>query len=135
MQLNEDIAKQKYIQLKNYDEQLQLFQRQLQRLDTRLVEIDSILGNVEDLKKIRDGTNAMVTLSPGIFLQAQLQKTQEFFVNVGEGSVVKKDASQLQEFMKNQQKELMQLRDTVLREYKKVDELSLQLEMELQTQM
>ena len=128
---NQKELQKMYLELQLLDEQMKQVQKQAVALDEQLVELNNTLQALDDFNKTDIGTNILVSLSPGIFTNAELKNNKELFVNVGNNIIVKKNVAETKELLKKRLDAMNKYRDTVLVELQKMNAKAVNIEQEI----
>ena len=125
---NQKELQKMYLELQLLDEQMKQVQKQVVALDEQLIELNNTLQALDDFNKTEVGTNILVSLSPGIFTNAELKNNKELFVNVGNNIVVKKNVAETKEMLKKRQDAINKYREAVLVELQKMNAKAVNIE-------
>ena len=106
-------------------------QKQIVALDEQLIELNNTLQALDDFNKTDIGTNILVSLSPGIFTNAELKNNKEIFVNVGNNVVVKKNVAETKELLKKRLDSVKKYRNLALAEMQKMNAKAENIEQEI----
>ena len=120
-----------YLELQLLDEQMKQVQKQAVALDEQLVELNNTLQALDDFNKTDIGTNILVSLSPGIFTNAELKNNKELFVNVGNNIIVKKNVAETKELLKKRLDAISKYREAILVELQKMNAKAVNIEQEI----
>ena len=115
---NQDSVKKemqsKYVEYQMLEQQLKGLQQQMQKVDTQLVELQSIVKGLTDLKLADDNSEILVPMSSGIFVKANVKDKNKFLVNVGSSVIVDKSFEETVVLLNNQVRELEAFRTEVI---------------------
>ena len=128
---NQKELQKMYLELQLLDEQMKQVQKQAVALDEQLVELNNTLQALDDFNKTDIGTNILVSLSPGIFTNAELKNNKELFVNVGNNIIVKKNVAETKELLKKRQDAINKYREAILVELQKMNAKAVNIEQEI----
>jgi len=128
---NQKELQKMYLELQLLDEQMKQVQKQMVALDEQLVELSNTLQALDDFNKTNIGTNILVSLSPGVFTNAELKNNKELFVNVGNNIVVKKNVAETKEMLKKKMDAMNKYREIVLVELQKLNAKAVNIEQEI----
>jgi len=109
MKEDEKKLQEKYMEMKMIEEQMREVHKQAQTVEQQLMELIATTQSIEDLKKTKKGDEILVPISSGIFTKAELKNNEEFLVNVGADTVVKKDIDSTKKLMEKQVEEMREL--------------------------
>ena len=109
--MNEEEKKlqEKYIEMKTIEEHMKEVQKQAQMVEQQLAELITNEQSIEEFKKVKKGDEILVPISSGIFIKAELKDNNEFLVNVGADTVVKKGIDSTKELMEKQVEDMREL--------------------------
>ena len=128
---NQKELQKMYLELQLLDEQIKQVQKQLVALDEQLVELNNTLQALDDFNKTKIKTDILVSLSPGIFTNAELKNNKELFVNVGNNVVVKKNVAETKELLKKRLDSIKKYRNLILAEMQKMNLQAVNIEQEI----
>lgn len=128
---NQKELQKMYLELQLLDEQMKQVQKQVVALDEQLIELNNTLQALDDFNKTEVGTNILVSLSPGIFTNAELKNNKELFVNVGNNIVVKKNVAGTKELLKKRLDSIKEYRSLTLAEMQKMNLQAVNIEQEI----
>lgn len=100
---------QKYIELQLLNQQIQQIQEQMTSLETQILEMQNLTKSLDEVKKIKKGSEIFVPLGAGIFVKANLQDSKEVLMNVGADVSVKKTIPDSKEVVKTQIEQMKNL--------------------------
>jgi len=128
---NQKELQKMYLELQLLDEQMKQVQKQMVALDEQLVELSNTLQALDDFNQTNIGTNILVSLSPGVFTNAELKNNKELFVNVGNNIVVKKNVAETKEMLKKKMDAMNKYKEIVLVELQKLNAKAVNIEQEI----
>ena len=128
---NQKELQKMYLELQLLDEQMKQVQKQAVALDEQLVELNNTLQALDDFNKTDIGTNILVSLSPGIFTNAELKNNKELYVNVGNNIIVKKNVAETKELLKKRLDAISKYREAILVELQKMNAKAVNIEQEI----
>src|SRR3989338_10462685 len=108
--MKEGIQK-KYVELQLVAHQLEQVKNQVAALDVQSNEMGLVGIALDDFSKAKRGSNMFVTLTPGLFVKAELVEENSVLLNVGAGAMVQKTISEAKELVVDQERELKKLHD------------------------
>lgn len=111
----------KYMELQMIDHQMKQIQQQTQALEDQAAEMDAVQLALEDFSKSKPGSELLVTVTPGIFAKAKLEKSDNVLLSVGSGVVVQKSIPDAKKVLASQAVEMRKLQDELSAQ---VDKLS-----------
>jgi len=107
MQKNE--INEKYLELQILNQQIKQLQQQITNLENQAVELEVLEDNLEEVKKIKEGTEILVSMGAGIFAKAQLKDSKKVIVNVGSNTMVKKEIDEAKSLVTDQLEQMKHL--------------------------
>lgn len=90
-------------------------QKILQRIEKNLDELRYIKNALKDISQLKK-EKALVPLANGIFVNANIEFDGNFYINVGEGVIVKKDLQNTNNLLEKQEKEMIKAKNSTLLE-------------------
>lgn len=103
---NDELVQQKYIELQTLEQQFGQIKQQITNLELQLIELNKLNESLEDLEKVKKGSEILVPLGGGIFTRAEVKTGDELLMNVGSGVMVKKKREEAKKILSKQIKEL-----------------------------
>ncbi|MAF35210.1 prefoldin subunit alpha [Candidatus Woesearchaeota archaeon] len=119
---NEEAAKEKYMELKVLEQRMTQTQEQLQQVAQQVNDVQETIQHLEELKKVKPGTELYVPVASGIFIPAKMGDPQKLLVNVGNSTVVDKTAEQSKKLLQDQAKEMEKLKNDLTEQLHKLAE-------------
>jgi len=113
-------VQEKFMQFQMMQQQMQQVQKQLQALDAQAGEMDLVQQAIEDFSGAQKNSELFVTLTPGIFVKAKLEKTDSVLLNVGGGAVVEKTIPDAKRILADQTVELRKLQGELAEQLEKL---------------
>ena len=127
----EDERRQKILRYRILEQQMTQLQQQLELLEQNLAEVGNTLSAIDDLKLSKPGSSMLAPLSSGIFVQAKLQDNDTFIVNVGSNVTVQKKSDEVKKILDSQSKEIIEMRDEMVKGMEQLASQMNSLETEL----
>lgn len=128
---DEKVLQSKYLEFQMVDQQVKRVQQQLQQFDQQIMELESVRESLEELKLAPEGSEMLVPISGGIFIQTVLKNNQEVRVNVGANVVVGKTVDETKQLMEKQAKEIESYKQQLMTQLNKLVAHAEKLEAEL----
>jgi len=128
---NEEQIQEKYLHLQLIAQTLRQVQQQLQLLDEQGAEIEKMTDGLGTLMETKIGTNLLVPVSEGIFVQAMLKDKEKLLVNVGSNVVVEKTAEETRFLLQTRNQELKEHREELKKQNEELIEAATALQDEL----
>ncbi len=129
--LNEKALQAKYMEMQMLDQQIRHLSQQLQALDVQTMELRAVVGSLDELAEVREGTEILVPISGGIFVKAEIKNTKNLFVNVGSSTNVKKSVPDTKKLIEDQIVEMQNHREDVLKHVEELTGKAMEIEHEL----
>ena len=99
----------KLVELQLLDQATKQIEQNLVNIESQINELKKLTESLDDIKKVKEGTEIFVPIGAGVFTKAQLKENKDILVNVGSGVVVKKSFDEAKEIVESQTKELEEL--------------------------
>lgn len=109
-----ELVQEKYIQFQIIAEQMKQVQQQLQLFDEQLIELSAVIQSLDDFKKLKKETGILVPVNNGIFAEGKIENIDELMVNVGSNVVVKKDVESTKAMLQQRSEELNRQREQIV---------------------
>lgn len=126
-------VQEKYMEFQMLQAQMQAVQRQMEALAEQAHEMDIVQNALDEFSKSKKGSDMFVTLTPGLFVKAKLEESENVLLNVGGGAMVQKSVPQAKEIVANQGSELRKLHEELAGQAGKLEEHALKLQSELRS--
>lgn len=110
----EKVIQQKYAELYQLDMNIRQLQQQVETINQQILELEAVLLNLDDLKKIDKSAEATCMFTPGIFIKVKITDTEKVLLNVGGGTIVEKKIDDAKTILQNQSAELRTLQDELV---------------------
>ena len=91
-----------YMEFQMLNNAIKQMEKQSQVLENQLMELVSTNQSLEEMKKIKTGTEILVPLSSGIYAKAELKENSNFIVNVGSSIALGKDLNSTKKIIEEQ---------------------------------
>ena len=91
-----------YVEFQMLSNGIKQMEKQSQVLENQLMELVSTNQSLEEMKKIKTGTEILVPLSSGIYAKAELKENSNFIVNVGSSIALGKDLNSTKKIIEEQ---------------------------------
>jgi prefoldin alpha subunit len=122
---------EKYVELQIIAAGLKELQSNIQAIDEQIMDVMNVIQALNDLKNVKVGTQTLMTISPGIFVKAELKENKELLINVGAGITVKKSIDEAKHMLESRMSELKGQRQRFLGELESLGKRAEKLEAEL----
>ena len=123
---------QKYMEFQMLDQQIKQMQKQLQMIESQLQELNNTQESLDDLNKIKQGTDFLAPIASGIFVKGKLSENSELLVNVGANVTVSKAVSEVKGMLATQIKELQELQQNTAAQFQMTTQKAVKLQNELE---
>jgi prefoldin alpha subunit len=112
--------KEDQLELQMLIQQITQMQQQLEELEKQIMEVNNIQSSLEDLKKVKPGTEIEVPIANGIFAKAEIKNNKTLKVNVGSGVIVTKTIDETKALLEGQIKNIINYREQIMAEMQKI---------------
>ncbi|MFH1331982.1 MAG: prefoldin subunit alpha [archaeon] len=110
---------EKYLELQILNQQIKQLQQQIINLENQIIELEVLEDNLNELKKVKEGTEILVSMGAGIFAKAQLKDNKKVIVNVGSSTMVKKEIDEAKTLVTDQVNQMKQIINEITEELEK----------------
>ncbi len=107
----------KQAEFNQLQQELEDIKERIDDVDEKLAEANELRRALHDLQDVEEGSEALVPLSSGVFLKAELLDTSTLKVNIGSGTVVEKSIPETQEMVEEHIADLERLRSEIEQDY------------------
>jgi len=125
---NNQEIQQKYMEMQMIDQQLQAISQHLANFDNQLSEINDTKKALDDLSKVEEGSETLVTIASGIFAKAKITDVKNLKVNVGGNVVVEKDVESTKKLLDNQMSEVERAKGQLLSQFEQLSQKNMGLQ-------
>ena len=105
-----------YIEFQVLNNHIKQLEKQNTVLENQLMELMTTNQGLEDMKKVKSGTEILVPLSSGIYAKAELKESDNFIVNVGSNIALSKNLDSTKKVIENQINEIQKLQENFVQE-------------------
>lgn len=119
MSKEEEMKMQQEEMIKQMSSQFGQLQQYLENLEKNIEELSMLKTSISEFEKTKKDSKIYAPIANGIFVEATLNNSTSFLVNVGKGIVVKKTISETLDLIKKQEDEIAIAKEEA---QKKVDE-------------
>ena len=88
MTKDEKQMQEKYMEFQMLQQQIEQLSKYLEELNGKLQEFTLTKNNILNMDVVPPNTEALVSMAPGIFAQAELKENKKFVINVGANVLV-----------------------------------------------
>ena len=125
-------VQQKYMELQMLDQQMKQVQKQVEAVERQAGELEEVQQALDTLATSKEGSDMWVPITSGIFLKAKLEDTKRLAVNVGSGTVVRKDIPSTKAMLAEQAADMRKFQADMVEQFEKMAERAAALQSELQ---
>lgn len=111
MTQEEEKIQKLYIEFQMLSNTIKQLEKQSTLLENQLIELISTNQSLEDMKKVKPGTEILAPLSSGIYVKAQLKDGNNFIVNVGSSVALNKDIVSTKKIIEEQILEIRKMQE------------------------
>ena len=105
-----------YMEFQMLNNAIKQMEKQSQVLENQLMELVSTNQSLEDIQKVKEGTEILVPLSSGIYIKAELKDSTSFIVNIGSSIALSKDVNATRKIIEEQISEIGKMRENLAEE-------------------
>ncbi len=105
---DEKQTQEKYMEFQMLQQQIEQLSKYMEELNGKLQEFTLTKNNILNMDVVPPNTEALVSMAPGIFAQAELKENKKFVINVGANILVEKTIPQITELLDKQINEISQ---------------------------
>ena len=113
-------VQQKYMELQLMQHQVQQVQQQVKALESQAEEMDTVLHALDEFSRAEMNSGMFVTLTPGLFVNAELKNNKNVLLNVGSGAMVEKTIPEAKKLVEGQTIELRKLQQELAGQMQKL---------------
>ncbi len=127
-----DSDQQLYIEYRTLTEQLKKIQEYLRQTQENITELGTLKESFDRFKQLKKGQRVLAPIANGIFIDAKLNATDRFYMNIGAQTVVAKSIDEAKALLTKQQEEMERLRDRAQRDEATLLQRMRQIELRVQ---
>ena len=105
-----------YIEFQIIEQQLKQSQQQILLLQQQTEELNILIDNLENLKKLKPNTSSYSHLGPGIAVKTKIEEPDHVLISVGSKTMVKKTIPEAQKSIKKQLDDVQEFTKTLQKE-------------------
>ena len=105
-----------YMEFQMLNNAIKQMEKQSQVLENQLMELVSTNQSLEDIQKVKEGTEILVPLNSGIYVKAELKDSASFIVNIGSSIALSKDVNATRKIIEEQISEIGKMRENLAEE-------------------
>jgi len=118
------------LELNVLDMQLRQLEQQSLMIEQQIVEQQSLVLNLDELKKAKKGQSMLFPFSRDIFVEGKLESS-DLIVNVGSKTLIKKSIDGAKEITEKQKQRLLEVNEEIRGEMQRILERIAELEKKL----
>jgi prefoldin alpha subunit len=100
---------QMFMQMQQIEEQSRHLEQEAQAVEQKKNEFSILIEQLDNYGKASKDAKTFATIGAGVFAEAKLANSEEFLVNVGAGTFVKKSVTEVKKNMQTQLDELQKI--------------------------
>ncbi|MEW6063173.1 MAG: prefoldin subunit alpha [Nanoarchaeota archaeon] len=104
--MSEKEIQQKYLELQILNTHINQLTNQLNILEQQILSLRVLDESMKDIKDVKIGSDILVPLGEGIFINGKLEDNRKVLLNVGNGIVVEKGLDEAKEMVLKQIQEI-----------------------------
>jgi prefoldin alpha subunit len=122
---------EKYLEIQTINRKIQQLQQQFQNLEAQVIDIQLMKQGLDDFGKTKIGSDLLVPITPGIFINTKLTDNKELLVNVGAGVSVNKSIPETKKILDIQSEEIQNLQRNIVKDIQHLSDRGIKLEQEI----
>jgi prefoldin alpha subunit len=131
-QMENQESKQKEIfEFNMLDMQLRQMEQQAIMLEQQILEFQTVIFNLDELKKAKKGQNVLFPMGRDIFAEGKMENSDSLFINIGSKTIVKKNVDETKKIVEKQKETLIGACEEIKSDMEKVFSRILELEKRL----
>lgn len=115
---DEEKIQKLYVEFQMLSNAIKQLEKQSEALETQLIELLSTNQSLEEMRKVKPGSEILVPLSSGIYVKAELKESDNFIVNVGSNTALSKDINSTKKIIEEQIVEIRGMQQSLAEELK-----------------
>src|SRR3989338_6321180 len=131
MKPNEKRFQEIYVEFQVLSSTIQQLEKQSAALENHLLELMATEQSLDDMEKIKPGTEILVPFSAGIYARASIKESGKFIVNVGSNVALSKNLASTKNIIESQINEIKKLQENLSQELGMSTAKAAELEEEL----
>ena len=116
MKPNEKRFQEIYVEFQVLSNSIQQLEKQGNALESHLMELLTTKKSLDDIEKVRPGTEILVPLSSGIYVKADIKESDRFIVNVGSNIALGKNLASTRKIIEEQIIEIKKMQENLSQE-------------------
>jgi len=122
-----DHEQREMLELNVLEMQIRQLEQQSLLAEQQIVEQQSLILNLDDLKKAKKGQSMLFPFSKDIFVEGKLESS-DVLVNIGSKTIVKKNIDETKKFAERQKQKLLEVNDEIRLEMRRIINRILEIE-------
>ena len=131
MEEKEEKLQKLYVEFQILSQHIKQLEEKSSALNNQLMELAVTSQSLEDINKVKQGTDILVPLSSGIYAKAELKDSKNFIVNVGSNVTTLRDADSTKKLIEDQIDEIKKLQEQLVEELQNNTSKAALLEQEI----
>ena len=123
-------AKTEMLELNVLDMQIRQLEQQAMLIEQQISEYQSLLSNLDELKKAKKGQSMLFPFSRDIFVEGKIEGS-EVLVNIGSKTLVRKSIDEAKKIIERQKEKMLKANEEIARETGKIMRKIIELEQKL----
>jgi prefoldin alpha subunit len=123
---------QKFLEMQTLTAQIKKMQQQAAQLEQQRMELQNLADSLEEVKKLKAGTEILAPMGAGIFLKADIKETDRVIMNVGANVTVNKSVDEASEVIQHQIEQLAMIEEEMNMELRTASIRAQQLNQDIQ---
>ena len=105
-----------YVEFQMLSQHIKQLEEKTAALNNQLMDLAVTNQSLEDMKKLKQGTEILVPLSSGIYTKAEIKDSKNVIVNVGSNVTTVKDIDSTKKLIESQIEEIKNLQERLVNE-------------------
>ena len=105
-----------YVEFQMLSQHIKQLEEKTTALNNQLMDLAVTNQSLEDMKKLKQGTEILVPLSSGIYTKAEIKDSKNVIVNVGSNVTTVKDIDSTKKLIESQIEEVKNLHERLVNE-------------------
>ena len=123
-------VKTEMLELNVLDMQIRQLEQQAMLIEQQISEYQSLLSNLDELKKAKKGQSMLFPFSRDIFVEGKIEGS-EVLVNIGSKTLVRKSIDEAKKLIERQKDKMLKVNEEIARETDKIMRKIMELEQKL----
>jgi len=127
----EENRRKEMFELNMLDMQLRQLEQQAIMIEQQVLEFQTIIFNLDELKKAKKGQSLLFPMGKDIFVEGKIENSDNLFVNIGSKTVAKKSVEETKKLMEKQKGKFLNAGEEIKNQMEKIYSRILELEKNL----